>query len=261
MLILPLLLLFGTPAVFSQIASIHFAEAFPELCIWVNGLPLVMAEGAEQVRVSRWEESPEEGVYSAGYTEFDYVGNFLIRKSGYTEAGEREYTMTYIYDDGYLVRMEYDFPLYNSVTLYYYDHYEDRIEIYTSDAKSKNPDREWLKTLRYDEKNYLTEIEGPDWSRIFYYDDGFLVRAEETWSGDTTTTIYTYTDTALLESISLQDEYRITLSYNDDSTVAGVRLEPFFRTELSGNLQVTRNSRGDISRIGPTTIDWTYREQ
>ena len=261
LLLLPFLLLFGTPAVFSQIASIHFAEAFPELCIWVSGLPLVMAEGAEQVRVSEWDESPEEGVYGTGHTEFIYQGNFLIQKTGYTEAGEREYTMTYIYDDGYLVRMEYDFPLYDSVTIYYYDHYEDRIEVYTADAESKAPAREWLKTLWYNENNYLTEIEGPDWNRLFYYDDGFLVRADEERRGETYTTIYTYTEDALLQSILIQDMFELTLSYNEVPAVAGIHLEPFYRTAVSGNLQISRNSRGDLGRIGPTEIEWTYRNR
>jgi hypothetical protein len=71
------------------------------------------------VRVSEWEENRRNGTSEAGYTELIYESNFLVRKTSHTKSGVREDRMTYMYDQGYLFKIVYDFPLYDLITDYY----------------------------------------------------------------------------------------------------------------------------------------------
>lgn len=261
LLFLLLLLFAAVPSVFSQIASIHYAEAFPELCFWVNHIPFVRAENAESVKITEWQESPAEGRTEAGYTELIYEGNFLISKTGYGIDGEMEYSFRYVYDDGYLTEIEYDYPLYDSLSIYNYDHYEDRIEVHLTNEAGEKKTTEWIKTLWYDTDNYLTKIEGPDWNRVFYYDDGFLVRAEEERWGQIFTTAYTYNENALLESVSVDGEYDITVTYDSYSRISSVYLDAYYQTTVFGDLEVELDERGHISRLGPNEITWSYTEK
>lgn len=257
-----LTLFVGVPAAFSQIASIHYAEAFPELCIWVNGIPLVMAEGAESVRVSQWGESPKEGIYDLGYAEYFYDNNYLIRQNGYDADGKQEYSTSYVYENGYVTAIEHDYILYNSNVVYYYNHFEDRTEVYMEEQNTPSESSpEWIKTLRFDSNGYLTKIEADGWSRKLYYDDGFLLRADEEAWGEVTSTIYGYYENGLLESIELEGEYKVSITYDPAGAVSEIRFHPGYQSAVSGKLDVQINERNDLVKIGPTAIEWSYREE
>ncbi len=251
-----LLLLASLPSAFTQIASIHYAEAFPELCIWVSGVPLVMAEGAESVRVSQWGESPKEGVYDLGYAEFFYENNYLVMQNGYDVTGKQEYSTIYVYENGYLTEIQQDFSLYNSKAVYYYNHYEDRTEVYMTEENGS--ESEWIKTIWWDANGYLTRIEANSWVRLFFYDDGFLVRAEEEGWGEVTVTNYTYTENGLLQGIEVEGEYVLTIEYGPGNSVQGVYLDTASQTSVSGQLELELNEKNDLSQLGPTSLDWKY---
>lgn len=268
-LVLLVLMLFCAVPGFTQIASIHYAEAFPELCIWISGIPLVMAEGAESVRYTHWAESPMEGRYDTGYSECFYGDGFLLMRIRTNENGDREYTASYLYEDGYLMEIDYDYPDTLTNDVYYFDHYDDRTEVYfaqrsVSITKGKGEpfetEGEWVKTLWYDTSSYLTKIEAPDWERIFYYNDGFLIRAEEITDGQNYATVYTYNDQSLLESIDVERQYTITIKYNRQNEVSGINLNSMYQTTVYGDLEIARNGRGDFTRIGPTELEWKYAD-